>query len=235
LQKLPANINLISHVHPKGGLYEPAPQPKPGEKRRGQRRKKGNRLPGMEAWAKDRTKWRTLKFDEYGFHATVQVKVIKALYYKAGKDRLLTIILVRDTVGKRPDQMFYCTRLDWDARRILSCYARRWSIEVTFHDCKQLLGFEDPANRKEKAVRRTAPVAMVLYSLIVVWFDREGHRHVEFPERPWYRHKEEPSFGDMLTTLRRLSWKNNYGDIVPKRGVAKKLFDQITWILCLAG
>lgn len=67
-------------------------------------------------------------------------------------------------------------------RRILSCYARRWSIEVSFHDCKQLLGFEDPANRKEKAVRRTAPMAMLLYSLIVVWFHREGHRAVAFPD-----------------------------------------------------
>jgi len=235
LQKLPVNIDLISHVHPKGGLYKPAPEPKAGEKRRGPKRKKGERLPSMEQWAKDSSKWRKLKFDEYGFHATVKVKVIKALYYKAGKDRLLTIVLVRDTLGKRPDQMFYCTNLQWGERRILSCYARRWSIEVTFHDCKQLLGFEDPANRKEKAVRRTAPMAMVLYSLIMVWFDREGHRHVEFPNRPWYQHKQEPSFGDMLTTLRRLSWKNNYGDIVPKRGRAKKLFDQITWILCLAG
>ena len=235
LQKLPENIDLISHVHPKGGLYKPAPKPEPGKKGRGRQRKKGERLPDMEQWAKERTQWRTLTFDEYGFHATVKVKVIKALYYKAGRDRLLTIVLVRDTLGKRPDQMFYCTRLDWNARKILSCYARRWSIEVTFHDCKQLLGFEDPANRKEEAVRRTAPMAMVLYSLIVIWFHREGHRHVEFPERPWYQHKEEPSFGDMLTTLRRLSWKNNYGDIVPKRGLAKRLFDQITWILCLAG
>jgi hypothetical protein len=235
LQKLPENVDLISHVHPKGALYKPAPKLKPGEKRRGPQRKKGERLPGMEQWAKNRTKWRTLKFDEYGFHATVKVKVIKALYYKSGKDRLLTIVLVRDTLGKRPDQMFYSTRLDWNARKILSCYARRWAIEVTFHDCKQLLGFEDPANRKEKAVRRTAPMAMVLYSSIVVWFHREGHRHVEFPERPWYPHKEEPSFGDMLTTLRRLSWKYNYGDIAPKRGRAKKLFDQITWLLCLAG
>jgi hypothetical protein len=236
LQKLPSNIDLISHVHPKGALYEPAPKPRPGEKKgRGRQRKKGKRLPGMAEWAKNRTKWRTLKFDEYGFHATVKVKVIKALYYKAGKDRLLTIVLVRDMLGKRPDQMFYCTNLQWGVRRILSCYARRWSIEVTFHDCKQMLGFEDPANRKEKAVGRTAPMAMVLYSLIVVWFDYEGHRHVEFPARPWYQRKEEPSFADMLTTLRRLSWKNNYGDIVPKRGRAKKLFDQITWILCLAG
>jgi hypothetical protein len=236
LQKLPANIDLISHVHPKGGLYEPAPKWNAGEKPGpGRQRKKGRRLPAMTEWAKDKSKWRTLKFDEYGFHATVRVKVIKALYYKAGKDRLLTIVLVQDTLGKRPDQMFYCTRLAWDARQILSCYARRWSIEVAFHDCKQLLGFEDPANRKEKAVRRTAPMAMIIYSLIVVWFHREGHRHVEFPDRPWYRHKEEPSFGDMLTTLRRLSWKNNFGDTVPKRGRAKNIFDQITWILCLAG
>jgi hypothetical protein len=39
----------------------------------------------------------------------------------------------------------------------------------------------------------------------------------------------------MLTTLRRLTWKINFGDVVPKRGLAKKVFDQITWMLCLAG
>jgi SRSO17 transposase len=235
LQKLPENIDLISHVHPKAALYAPVEKPRPGQKSRGRNRKRGERLPGMEAWAADGTKWHKLKFNEYGFHATVMVKVIKALYYKAGKDRLLTIVLVRDVLGKRPEQMFYCTRLEWDARHILSCYARRWSIEVTFHDCKQLLGFEDPANRKQKAVERTAPMAMVLYSLIVVWFDSEGHRHVQFPERPWYLKKQEPSFADMLTTLRRLSWIHNFGDLVPKRGNAKKRFHQITWTLSMAG
>ena len=45
---------------------------------------------------------------------------MQALYYKAGKDRLLTIVLVRDDVGKRPDQMFYCTKLDWIAWEILA-------------------------------------------------------------------------------------------------------------------
>ena len=41
LQKLPANMDLISHVHPKGALYEPAPQPKPEEKRRGADARRG--------------------------------------------------------------------------------------------------------------------------------------------------------------------------------------------------
>ena len=32
----------------------------------------------------------------------------------------LTIVLVHDVEGKRPDQMFYCTKLDWTAREVLS-------------------------------------------------------------------------------------------------------------------
>ena len=125
LQKLPSNVDLISHVHPKGALYKPAPAPRKGQK--GPRRKKGARLPTMEAWAKSKQPWDTLKFDQFGLHATLLVKTRQALYYKAGKDRLLNIILVRDAKGKRPDQMFYCTCLDWNTRRILSAYACRWS------------------------------------------------------------------------------------------------------------
>jgi DDE superfamily endonuclease len=205
LQKLPPNVDLISHVHPKGALYEPAPLRQPHQKGAG--RKKGRRLPGMAEWAADSTQpWQELTFDQFGLHATLRVKTIQALYYKAGKSRLLTIVLVQDVLGKRPDQMFYCTRLDWDARTILSTYAGRWAIEVTFENTKQLLGLEDPANRLPKAVQRTAPMALILHSLIVLWFDQVGHKHLQFPDRPWYQRKREPSFADMFTTLRRLTW-----------------------------
>jgi hypothetical protein len=132
LRHLPANVDLISHVHPKGALYQPAPPRLPGQK--GRSRKKGARLPNMAAWAADQQPWQELEFDQFGLHATLQVKTQQALYYKAGGERLLTIVLTRDTVGKRPEQMFYCTRLDWDARQILSCYASRWAIEVSHPD-----------------------------------------------------------------------------------------------------
>jgi hypothetical protein len=232
LQPLPANVDLISHVHPKGALYEPAPAPNG----KGRPAKKGRRLPPMKDWADDPTSpWQTLVFDQFGLHATLHVKTRQALYYKAGKDRLLTIVLVRDVLGQRPDQMFYCTRLDWTARQILSTYAWRWSIEVTFENGKQLLGLEDPANRKEKAVRRTAPMALVLYSLIVLWFHREGHRHLQFPDRPWYPGKEEPSFADLLTTLRRESWRENIRTLPWPRRQAEKCLAPILEFLSLAG
>ena len=51
----------------------------------------------MAAWAADRSQsWEVLTFAQFGLHATLHVKTRQALYYKAGKDRLLTIVLVRD-------------------------------------------------------------------------------------------------------------------------------------------
>jgi SRSO17 transposase len=214
LRHLPGNVDLISHVHPKGALYALPPTAPSG--RRGARRKKGPRLPGMAAWAADRAQhWEVLTFDQFGLHATLLVKTQQALYYKAGKDRLLQIVLVRDPQGKRPDQMFYCTRLDWQARQILSAYAGRWSIEVTFENSKQFLGLQDPANRLPQAVRRTAPLALVLYSLVVVWFHQVGHAWLRFPDRPWYKKKVEPSFADLLSTLRRASWEEQFQGLRP--------------------
>jgi DDE superfamily endonuclease len=208
LSKLPPNVQLISHVHCKGALYAPPPPPAPSaQKRKGPPRKKGQRLPGMTDWAADASKpWQKLEFDQFGLHATLEVKTQQALYYKAGGSRLLTIVLTRDTLGKRPMQMFYCTNLQWSARQILSTYACRWAIECTFENCKQFLGLEDAANRVRLAVRRTAPMALFLYSMIVVWFHQVGHALVKFPERPWYARKAEPSFADILSTLREASY-----------------------------
>jgi len=227
LSQLPTNVHLISHVHPKGALYAPPP-PRTGQ-RKGAPRKKGARLPGMAAWASNTAQpWTELVFDQFGLHATLQVKTQQGLYYKAGGQRLLTIVLVHDVLGQRPDQMFYCTKLDWDARQILSTYAYRWAIECTFENCKQFLGLEDPANRLPLAVARTAPMALVLYTLVVVWFQHTGHRFVRFPRRPWYQRKQDPSFADLLTTLRRVSYDDKTRILHPQRSRLKTWIAQIT-------
>ena len=48
---------------------------------------------------------------------------------------------------------------------------------------------------------------MLLYSLIVLWFAREGHRQWRPLNCPWYQRKSDASFADMLATLRRLSMR----------------------------
>jgi hypothetical protein len=234
LSHLPKNVHLISHVHPKGALY--APPPPHTEKSKGAPRKKGARLPGMAQWADDASQpWTTLRFNQFGLHAALQVKTQQALYYKAGGQRLLTIVLTRDRDGKRPDQMFYCTKLDWRPRQILATYAHRWAIECTFENSKQFLGLEDPANRLPKAVQRTAPMALVLYTLVIVWFHVTGHLFLRFPKRPWYPRKQEPSFADLLTTLRRVSYEEKTEQLQLKCSQLKAWMAQLTELLSRTG
>jgi hypothetical protein len=93
---------------------------------------------------------------------------------------------------------------------------------------------EDPANRVPLAVERTAPMAMFLYSLTILWYAQHGHQQVRFPERPWYPWKSEPSFADMLTTLRRVTWEEKISPVRPKSRGWKKSVDLLTYLATLA-
>ena len=121
------------------------------------------------------------------------------------RPKTLRVVAVDPLTGGRPRQAFYSTCADASAEEVITWYAMRWSVEVTFHDSKQHLGFEQPQGWSRRAVERTAPLAMLLYSLVVLWFAREGHRSWRPLDCPWYTSKAEPSFADMLATLRRLS------------------------------
>lgn len=136
--------------------------------------------------------------------------------------------------------MFFSTNPNWSLAFILQTYALRWSIATlkhagTFENLKQHLGFSDAADWKEKAVRRTAPMAGVIYSLTVVWFHKIGQLHVELPHRPWYPQKKWPSFADMLTTLRRLSFEEKLTRHKNSGGVQRHAIAQSTDFLSLAG
>lgn len=232
LSYLPENMDMIGAVHPTGVMYEPAPKIQTG---RGRRRKKGERLSSRDEWGADGTGWRKYKFDQYGLHGAFETKTRKGLYYAAGKDRTLKFVLTRDTKGQRPTQIFYCTNLDMRAKEILATYSHRWAIEVTHYDAKQQLGLEDPANRVPKAVERTAPMAMFLYSLTIVWFHQHGHKKVKFPERPWYKRKSEPSFRDMLTTLRKETWREKLSRECSPSTPSKNPIDLLIFQATLAG
>ncbi len=83
---------------------------------------------------------------------------------------------------------------------MLTGYALRWSIEQTFYS-KGQLGFDEPRGWTRRAVECTAPTAMVLFKLNVLWIAAKGHRHYRAPWRLWYRSKSGECFTDMLAVL----------------------------------
>ena len=200
LAHLPSNCELTSRLTMDARLYALPPQSEPG--RRGRPRIRGIRLPSPAEMLKERA--RRLTFNLYGRKDKVRVADCAACLYTV-PHRLMRIVAVEPLTGGRKQQTFYSTCHEATAWDVLQWYAMRWSIEVTFHDSKMHLGFEEPQSWSRKAVQRTAPVAMLLYSLIVIWFVQHGYREYRPAVRPWYKQKRHPTFTDMLATLRRVS------------------------------
>lgn len=197
LRQLPANCDLTSRLHLDARLYDAPPARQAGT--RGRTRKRGNRLASPRQMLEARAQRMTLEL--YGRKERVRLAEAVARS-EADLARPLRVAAVESLNSEGRIQAFYSTAHGASAFQVLAWYAQRWAIEQTFQETKGYLGFEQPQGWTRRAVERTAPLAMLLYSMIVVWFANHGHRHWQAPERPWYRSKRGPAFVDMLDMLR---------------------------------
>jgi len=197
----PENVHILGRGRMDAALYAEAPK----QRGVGRPRVKGRKLKSP----KDRCgAWTTLHVLIYGRPAKVQVRVFDAVWYKVSYNKRMRFVVVRGWPGHVKQDVLTTTDLSLTATEIIELYCERWSLEETFGWVKSKLGFEDPENRTEHAVQRTAPVAMWSYSLVVLWYADWAKRRKIFPMRlaPWNRTKARPSFSDMLAVLRRQSW-----------------------------
>lgn len=198
LRALPANCDLTTRIDLDARLYEPPPARLPGTN--GRPRLRGARIASPRQMLSGRCRRVTL--DLYGRHDRVRLADVEARWHCVAHIPL-RVVAVAPLSGGRTIQAFYSTYQQAAAVEVLTWYAQRWSIEQAFRDSKTHLGFEQPQGWTRKAVERTAPIAMLLYSLMLLWFADRGHRHYSPRLQPWYPHKRGPSFADILATLRR--------------------------------
>jgi hypothetical protein len=199
LAQLPDNCDLTSRLVLDARLYDQAPVKRGG---RGRPRKRGERLPTPQQMLKERA--RHVELAIYGRRQKARLcDTIARLHHVP--ERPVRVVAVEALRGGRGQEAFFSTCCEATAEQVLTWYSWRWSIEQTIRDSKQHLGFEEPQGWSRRAVERTAPLAMLLYTLIVHWFASEGYRHEATPLRPWYPQRTRASFADMLLTLRRES------------------------------
>lgn len=203
VRELPEGVDLVGRGRMDAALYTPPPT----RRGLGRPRIKGKRIASPEQRARN-GRWRKLDVFISGKPAQVRVQVFDALWYIVGRGRTLRFVMIRDWPGHRKDDVLVSTDLTLSAKDIIEGYCQRWSLEETFGWVKSRLGFEDPHNRTEHAVHRTAPMALWGYSIVVIWYAKWARGRKTLPHRSgsWYRHKAVPSFADMLATLRRQCW-----------------------------
>ncbi len=184
--------------------------PPPKRKARGRPAKKGKPHKKLSVLRNDRrVSWQRCRISLwYGrTNRVVEIATGTALWYHSGVEPVpIRWLLVRDPTGELEPQAFLATDLDAHPRDILSWFVSRWQVEVTFEEVRAHLGVETQRQWADKAILRTTPVLLSLYSIIILWTqDLAKARKLKPRTAAWYQ-KSVPTFSDAIAAVRREIW-----------------------------
>jgi len=207
-RRLRKPIAFITRLRLDAALYEPAPPRRPGQM--GRPRLKGERLPNLSAVAADPdTAWVPITVAEwYGREKrTVEVVTDTAVWHSTGLPAVpLRWVLIRDPREEFTTQALLCTDLAAGPEQIISWFVRRWQMEATFQEVRQRLGFETQRHWSDRAVQRSAPVLLGLFSLVVLLAHQQRERIPNTVRRAAWYDKQHPTFSDALALVRKELW-----------------------------
>ena len=216
------HVTLVSLFHPRANLYAPPP---PRRKRRpGRPRVKGPKLPAPQDVVARSKRNRSTVGWYGGKKRRVEFVSGTGHWYKGG-DGLVPVrwVFVHDLDGTHEDRYFYCTDPSLSPSRIVTLYTGRWSIEVTFQETRQHLGFHTPRSWTKASVLRTAPCLLGLFSLVCLIYHRHTRGEGSGPRSTAWYGKAEPTFADAVASVRRLLWSQTVLKQADRHGAFQKL------------
>jgi hypothetical protein len=261
-------VTVVTRLRLDAALYEPAPPPPPGKKsHNGRPRVKGKRLPTLEKRLQDvTTSWQQVRVPQwYGRTGDspkrkvprhqrqdgnqpreLEVATDTAVWYHCGKPPLaLRWVLIRDPQEEFEPQALLSTDLTLDPVSIITWYAQRWQVEVTFRQVREYLGVETQRQWNEPAIARTTPCLLGLFSIVTLLAQQLHARHVagrggcQVRQSAWYV-KEQATFSDALAWVRRHIWSHaqlpfSISQMKPDREkLQQAVLEQMTDLLCYA-
>jgi hypothetical protein len=242
----PTPVYVVTRLRLDAGLYEPAPERKPGQ--RGRPRKKGEKLPKLTAVLTDpETTWERMTVSNWYGDGERDVEVVSGtcVWYHPGKPVLpIRWLLVRD-VRKAGDQRtpfepqaFLSTFQEATPLQILEWFIKRWRVEVTFEEARAHLGMETQRQWSDKAIARTTPTLLALFSMVTLMARQLIETgEVSVRQAAWYE-KKQPTFSDALALVRRSMWRSLHfstsASPVDAVIIPRSLFERFTDALCYA-
>ena len=135
----------------------------------------------------------------------------KLQWYSSGEKPLpIRWVLVFDP-DKNEAEAFFSTDLQLSPEQIVHFFVLRWNIEVTFAEARAHLGMETQRQWSDKAIARTTPCLMALFSLVCLCgIEMLKSQALPILSTAWYNKKSEATFSDILAFVRRSIWAENY-------------------------
>jgi hypothetical protein len=233
-------IDVITRLRLDANLFTPAPPRRPGQP--GRPRRKGERVPKLDQrLGQADTPWQRVSVPDWYDEGEREVDLVSdtAVWYHGGLPVVpIRWVLVRDPRGRFKPQAFLCTDPTTDPVQILRWFVLRWRLEVSFEEARRHLGVETQRQWSDKAIARTTPALLALFSLVALWADELFARATCAPRRASWYAKPDLTFSDALAAVRRrLWWPEGLATSRPGNDVVKvprALLERLTDTLCYA-
>jgi DDE superfamily endonuclease len=202
------HVCFVTRLRLDANLFEPPPARR--HRSRGRPPKKGRKLPKLaEVLTNKATAWTAVTMSQWygGKRCRLDFATATAIWYHAGLPPLpIRWVLVRDPAGIRKPQAFLCTNLAAKPAEILRWYVHRWSMETTFQETREHLGVETQRQWSDRAIARTTPALLGLFSLVALWATEAKLVLTLHPRSAAWYVKHDPTFSDAIAAVRRALW-----------------------------
>jgi hypothetical protein len=141
---------------------------------------------------------------------TIQIATGTAVWYRVGLPVVpLRWILIRDPPQQFRPQALLSTDLDVTPGQAVPWFVLRWQLATTYAQVRSKLGVETQRQGSDRAIARTTPCWLALFSLVTL-LAADLHRRERLPVRSsaWY-HKPQLTFSDTVAAVRQHLWTDS--------------------------
>ena len=191
-------MTVVSRLRKDAALWT-VPGPRAAGAAAARPRTYGERRIDLAKRAGQRRGWATGTFDLYGEPAAKRYKTFLATWRPAGG--VIRVVLVDEPTGWRA---FFCTDPAASVADILGRVADRFSLEITFRDCKEVVGAGQQQVRFVWANVGAFHVCLWTFTMTEAWaWGRAEEELVDRSASPWDDEPRRPSHADKRRAWRR--------------------------------
>jgi DDE superfamily endonuclease len=223
-------MTVVSRLRCDASLWSLPPVIPPGQKGPGRPRIYGKERISLAKRAGQRRGWTTEALTLYGERVTKRYKTFLATWRPAGG--VIRVVLVDEPAGWRA---YFCTEASATVAEILTTVADRFSLEITFRDCKQVVGAGQQQVRFIGANVGAFHVCLWTFTLTEAWaWTRPADELVDRSASPWDSPLRRPSHADKRRAWQRALLGEEIRAVLRPGVTEEEIQATAEWLLRLA-